>query len=60
MGDSARTFLAVLGALLVFGLIVLGYQAVSGPSDEECYSQQIADAINKDSGGIGLSVDEDC
>lgn len=51
-----RTFFAVLAALFVFGVLVLGYQAVSGPSEDECYRQEVANAA---SGGT-LPVDDAC
>lgn len=55
-----RTFAAVLGALVVFGMLVLGYQAVSGPSEDECFQQEMASAISQDSGGSDMPVDDDC
>lgn len=51
-----RTFFAVLAALLVFGAVVLGVQAMQGPSADECYEQQIAHAAS----GGALEVDGDC
>ncbi len=55
-----QTFLAVLAALVVFGVLVLGYQRVSGPSDEECFEQQMGNAVSQDSGLGGSAVDPDC
>ncbi len=60
MTQTWRIFAAVLGALVVFGVLVLGYQAVSGPSEDECFQQQMADAVSRDSGLSGLDVDEGC
>jgi hypothetical protein len=55
-----RTFAAVLAALVVFGLLVLGYKQVSGPSKDECLVQQFTDAISKDNGGRGSPIDPEC
>lgn len=60
MTSTWRTFAAVLGALVVFGVLVLGYQAMSGPSEDECFEQQMTSAISRDSGGPALAVDEGC
>lgn len=55
-----RTFAAVLGALVVFGVLVLGYQAMSGPSDDECFQQEIASSVSQDGGHGTMDVDEGC
>jgi hypothetical protein len=55
-----RTFVAVLGALVVFGVLVLGYQAISGPSEDECTEQAFTNAISLDNGTGPVPVDEDC
>lgn len=58
--NAWRTFAAVLGALVVFGMLVLAYQGISGPSAEECFEQEMANAISQDSGLSGMDIDEDC
>ena len=61
MSDATRTFLAVLGALVVFGVLVLGYQAWQGQRQAKaCEVQRFTDAISRDSGGEGIPIDSDC
>lgn len=55
-----QVFAAVLGALVLFGVLVLGYQAVSGPSAEECELQQMMSAVSQDSGMGETAVDKYC
>lgn len=52
--NPLQIFLAVLAALLVFGGAVLAYQAMSGPSVEECSNQKITASY-----GVG-EVDPRC
>ena len=60
VNSTWRTFAAVLGALVVFGVLVLGYQGLSGPSEDECFQQELADAMSQDQGTGEMPVDEAC
>jgi hypothetical protein len=57
---AVQTFGAVLAALVVFGVLMLGYQAVSGPSAEECLQQEFDNAAMLDAGLPATEIDEDC
>lgn len=59
--SPAGTFWAVLGALVVFGVIVLGYNAwQDNRRAERCEVQSFSDAIDRDNGGSGINIDADC
>lgn len=53
MDSSVKTFLAVLAALVVFGVVVLAYQASQEPSTEECFAR----AIQMDDGVASEQID---